>query len=809
LSDTHAEENTEGRTGRSQANSPFQAKFAELDLSNLESLRAEARRVLATTSGSFKLKGLSDTVEVIRDRWGVPHIFARNEEDLFFAQGFVTAQDRLWQMELRRRLEGGRLAEAFGPAALGIDRFTRTIGLKRFSAEAFRRFDSETRQAFESYTAGVNAFIERHLDRLPIEYSIVRLDPEPFEPLDFVGFGMAYTQAGFWPGIVIRARLLNHFGQERLSEIDPKDPNGPVHIPDGLDYSWIGHEAIFPHYRFLGFPEHIIREAYIGSNSWVVDSYVSKTGAPIHCTDPHLAVAHPSTWYEIHLCGGGYDVIGCSTPGTPGIVMGHNRSLAWGMTNANAHVQDVYVERLDPSDSSKYLRGDRWENLEIESHSISVRGSSQPDKLEVKLTCHGPIIYENERGDLGLAVAWNAYFAPPEESTFSAVLKLAKCQTVEEFQEVLEESWCAPALNFVFCDRQGRIRRVTASRLPKRRIGDGLLPAPGWDLRYDWEGLTTPEEMPKELGKRNHVILSANERTTTDTSPHLVSRDWDPGFRANRIRAYLAERRKVGVEDMVELQNDVKSIPASEFVQHVLALRSDSEAVKKAQRLFSEWDFRLSRDSAAAALYEVALRRAVLSIFGPKFVRVDFASWLDGARGPWIALLDRLSAPDEYWFGDFHSGDPQLGRDAALTAAIEEAVEELSDKFGPDPSGWRWGALHTLYYDHSAARIPILRELFNRGPFEMPGDIHTVNNTGALLRFGYRQLACSSYKHVVDMADFDRSLSVHHPGQSGQPESPHFDDFIELYVDGRYHPQLYSREAIEEHEEATLLLEPD
>lgn len=791
-----------------EAVSRWNPSFAELNLADVESLRAEARRVLPQTSGTLKLRGLSKKVEVIRDKWGVPHVFASEEDDLFFAQGFVTAQDRLWQMELRRRLEGGRLAEAFGPGALAVDRYTRTIGLKRRSKEAFVRFDPYVRQAFEAYVAGVNAFVESHLDKLPIEYSVIRLDPEPFNPLDFVGFGMAYSQAGFWPSIVLRARLLEHFGLERLSDVDPRDPSERPHVPEGVDYSWIGPDAIFPHYRFVGYPEHLLADAYIGSNSWVVDAYVSKTGAPIHCTDPHLAVSHPSTWYEIHLRGAGYNVIGCSTPGTPGVVMGHNSHLAWGMTNASAHVQDLYVEELHPTDPTRYKRGKKWEALRIENHEIAVRGSATPESLEVRISCHGPIVYESDDGRYGLSVAWNAHYAPPEESTFAAVLELARCRTVDEFQEILERSWCAPALNFVFCDREGRIRRVTASRLPKRKRGDGSLPQPGWDPSYDWQGLTLPEEMPKELGKRNHVILSANERTTTDTSPHVVSRDWDPGFRANRIRAFLASRRKVGIEDMARLQTDVYSTPASELVERIQSLDSDSPAIRTAKELFASWDFRLEAASAAAALYESTLRQAVLAIFGPKFKKVDFASWLDGARGPWISLLERLEHPDEFWFSEFDESDPAVGRDKALIRAIEAAVAELQEKLGSDPSSWRWGALHTLYYNHSAARLPALRELFNRGPFEMGGDIHTVNNTGQLLRFGYRQLACASYRHIVDMADFDRSLSVHHPGQSGQPESPHFDDLASLYVRGEYHPQLYSRESIEAAAEATLVLEP-
>lgn len=782
-------------------------EFASLDLNDLESLRAEARRVLAETEGTFKLKGLQAGVEVVRDRWGVPHIFASTEEDLFFAQGFVVAQDRLWQLEVRRRMEWGRLAEAFGPGALAIDVFVRTIGLKRRAREAFESLDAGSQDAYRRYADGVNAFIEGSYDRLPIEYSLTMLEPEPFEPLDLIGFGMAYLQAGFWPGIVLRARLLDHFGTERLGDIDPKDPPDPLHVPEGMDYSWIGAEAIFGHYRLVGYTDQILHGAYIGSNSWVVDSYASKTGAPIHCTDPHLAVSAPSNWYEMHLCGGGYNVIGCTIPGTPGIVMGHNEHLAWGMTNASAHIQDVYVEELDPGDDSRYRRDGGYETAEVEVHEIPVRGAAEPHTLRVKLTRHGPIVYESPDGKYGLSVCWTAHHSGPAESTFAPAIRYGKAESVGKFQEIIESEWCSPALNFVFCDGDGRIRRVTAGRVPKRNAGDGLLPQPGWDPSYDWAGLTGAAEMPKELGKRNHVILSANERITTDTSPHVVSKDWDPGFRANRIRAFLAERRKLGVDDMVELQTDVKSLPASEFAGYVLALDPVSDSVSLAQNVLEEWDYRLDASSVAAAVYEVALRRAVFVIFEHKFRKVDFAHWLEGSKAPWISLLDVLAEPSEYWFSEFDPEDPSKGRDKALARAVEEAVEYLRRELGEDHAEWRWGRLHTVYYKHTASRTPVLRKLFDVGPFEMGGDIHTVNNTGFLMRFGFRQLACASYRHIVDMSDFDRSLSVHHPGQSGQPESPHYADLAEVYTQGRYHPQLFSRRAIEENGEARLELE--
>lgn len=779
-----------------------------LDPDDLDGLRAEARRVLARHDGSFNLRGLGHDVEVVRDNWGVPHIYADSIDDLFFANGFVHAQDRFWQMEVRRRLESGLLSEAFGAGSLGQDTFTRQIGLKRGVDDVYKSLDDETRLILDSYAAGVNAWIETHRDRMPIEFSLAQHTPEPWKATDIIGRGMAYNQSGIWPSKLFRARLIAEVGRENAEILDPLDPPQSFEAPEGLDYSWIGREAAFGHFRFFGFPERLLHSSYIGSNSWTVDGFASASGGPLHCSDPHMAVGHPSNWFEIHLCGAGFDVMGGSAPGTPGVVIGHNRDVVWGLTNASANVQDVYVEEFDPANPTRYRHGDGWREAEIETHQIPVRGGD-PVELEVRITHHGPVVHESEDRRLGLAVAWNGLMDEGPPSMFLPILKHNRARDVDEFAQIIEENWNAPAMNFVFAGRDGRIRRISASRYPIRNKGNGLLPAPGWDPDYDWKGLGGAAEMPKEIGKRNHVILSANEKTTTDASVLQTSSEWDPGFRANRIREFLAGRRKMTVDDMAELQTDYTSLPARELVPWLLSIEAETDDEKLAHDLLAGWDFRLNPDSVAAVVYETALRKCFFILFREKLGDDVFANYLESSRSPLLALLNLLMSPDEYWMGSLGDGDPLKGREYLLRKALAEAIGECREKLGEDPLEWRWGRLHTMYLQHGAARSKSLRRLFNIGPFEMGGDIHTVNNTGASFRFGHRQVACASYRHVVDMGDLDNSRSVHIQGQSGQPESPHFDDLAMLYTAGEYHPMLFTREAVEGAAESRLRLTPE
>ena len=810
-----------------------------VDMSDLGALREEARRVLPRIAGTLQLRGIQRPVTIIRDRWGVPHLYATSPRDLFFAQGFVHAQDRLWQMELRRRISSGRLAEVFGEGALARDVFSRTLGFQRGLAEEWDNYDDQTRASIDAYVAGVNASIEECVGRLPLEFQLAGFEPQPWTPLDVLTRAVAYNQGGIWPRKILRARLVAALGAQRARQLLPTDPDVPIEVPDGVDYTWLGPEAVADHLDSLGYPSDddlrrrgldlapgavwlgAAREAagdsVVGSNNWAVDGFKSVSGSPLLASDPHLGNAHPSHWYEMHLVApdseGGYNVTGCSTPGQPGIVIGHNERIAWGLTNASADIQDIYIEEFDPADPTHYRTAKGWARAVTVEETFRVRDTNAPVRRTIRITRHGPVLHASPDGRWGLALRWSAY---EPGSVFTQMLHINRARNWTDFTAALR-TWSAPPMNFLYADVDGNIGHVAAGYFPLRRRGRGLLPVPGWVDDYEWAGFAPFEHCPQTFNSPDHFLATANQRTTSTSSPHPVSHEWDAGFRAARIKSRLHARRRWSVADMAALQNDALSLPAQIIVPYVLAALDslsdaprDGDSVRAAQ-LLREWNCVLDRDSAAAALYEVVLHRWFANVFRPRLGPELFAQYVDQSSSVLLAAIRLLEQPDPYWL--MHAADtgatpPPVMRDALLRRCVREAFAELRQRLGEQPSTWRWGRLHTVYFTHGAARTPELRTLLNVGPFEMPGDGFTPNNTGQNFRFSYRQVAVASYRQVVDLGNPDASLSIHTIGQSGQPESPHYADYAPLWSRGQYHPMLFGRAAVEAACEAKLVLEP-
>jgi penicillin amidase len=806
-----------------------------IDISDLEALRREARRVLPQVAGEMRLTGLEQPVTVIRDRWGVPHVYAQTVRDLFFTQGFVHAQDRLWQMELRRRISSGRLAEVFGAGALRRDVFARTLGFQRGLADEWHTYDEDTRAIISAYAGGVNAFIAGNLDRLPLEFQLAGFEPEPWTHLDVLTRAVAYNQGGIWPRKILRARLIAQLGADRARQLMPTDPDVPIEVPDGIDYRWLGTDVVADHLESLGYPDdddlrrrgvdvapgavwfgtspQAAGDSAVGSNNWAVDGFKAAGGKPMLASDPHLGIAHPSHWYEMHLVGPGsdghdYNVIGCSTPGQPGIVIGHNQHIAWGLTNASADIQDLYIEEFDPADVLRYRTPQGWARATPVEETFRVRGENTPQQRTIRITRHGPILHTSPDGRFGLALRWTAY---EPGSVFNEMLRINRARNWDEFTSALR-SWSAPPMNFLYADVEGNIGHVAAGFYPRRRRGAGLVPVPGWVDHYDWDGFAPFEHCPQTFNSPDHFLATANQRTTSTSSPHVVSHDWDAGFRAARIKSRLHARRRWSVADMAALQSDVLSLPAGAIVPHILAaIDADPDThTRLAAGLLRTWDCSLDIGSAAAAVYEVTLHRWFANVFRARLGEL-FPHYIDQSSSVLLAALRLLEQPDAFWLapaaGNGAAGVEEM-RDAVLRRCVREAVAELRQRLGDDPAAWRWGRLHTVYFAHGAARTPDLKRLLNVGPFEMPGDGFTPNNTGQNFRFSYRQVAVASYRQVVDLGNPDNSLSIHTIGQSGQPESAHYADFAPLWARGEYHPMLFTRAAVEEAAEGTLVLRP-
>ncbi|HEY6101797.1 MAG TPA: penicillin acylase family protein, partial [bacterium] len=556
------------------------------------------RRAFPQTSGRIALEGLHGTVEVMRDRWGIPHIYAQDDLDLFFAQGFVHAQDRLWQMEFNRRAASGRLSEIFGPVTLDTDRFLRTVGLRRAAEAEAAQLGDEMTRVLQAYADGVNAYITSRRGRLPLEFALLRYVPEPWSPVDSVAFGklMAWTLSGNWDSEILRAHLVSRFGEAGMERLMPAYPAGmPVIVPAGADY------RPFRSAVALRLVAHAPARDGTGSNNWVIAGSRTTTGTPILANDPHLQAAMPSIWYEMDLSSERFHAAGATFAGAPGVIIGHNAHIAWGVTNAGPDVQDLYLERFDPDDPTRYEFKGQWEQATVVEESISVKGRREPVLLPVRITRHGPILNGVVDGlDAFVALRWTAL----EPGTIlGSVLRLDEARNWSEFREALK-LWTVPAQNFVYADGDGNIGYQLPGRIPVRAKGDGLLPVPGWTGEYEWVGEIPFDELPSSFNPERGYIVTANNRIIPDGYQHFIAAEWDPGFRAQRIEAMLTAQPKVSPEVVADMQLDTTSLPAQAIIRSLQGVQVTEEPDASLLAELRAWDGVLAPESQAAAIYE-------------------------------------------------------------------------------------------------------------------------------------------------------------------------------------------------------------
>ncbi|HXF82181.1 MAG TPA: penicillin acylase family protein [bacterium] len=751
------------------------------------------RRAFPVERGTLVVAGLREPVEVVRDRWGVPHITARNDHDLFFAQGFVHAQDRLWQMELNRRTASGRLSELFGPVTLETDRFIRMLGLRQAAQAEWAIQDPEAQQAAEAYAAGVNAFLATHRRRLPLEVALLRFAPEAWSPIDTLAYAklMAWVLSGNWESEILRAHLFARFGEDGLRLLFPDyPPNHPVIVPRA-DYAGFADAAVL---RAL---DHAPPRGGIGSNNWVVAGARTATGAPLLANDPHLMISMPGIWYEMHLRSPTLNVAGATFPGTPGVIIGHNDAIAWGVTNAGPDVQDLYLEQFHPTDPNRYRYRGAWERAQVREERIVVRGRARPVVLTVRVTRHGPLLNSAVAGlPAFMALRWTAL----EGGTIlSAVARLNRARNWAEFREALR-LWTVPAQNFVYADRAGNIGYQLPGRIPVRSKGDGRMPVVGWTGEYEWTGEIPYEALPSWYNPRRGYIVTANNRIVPPGYPRLLATEWDPGFRARRIETLLTAQDTVDIADFRRIQMDVASLPGQTMIALLAAAQVPEDPADWMLTELRRWNGVLDPASRPAAIYEafrIALPRLVFEpVLGPEL----FARYMDRSDAWMLALLRLLEDPASPWWG------PQ-GRDAVVARALAEAAETLRRHLGSDRERWTWGRLHLTRFEHPLGRIPALGPIFNAVAPPTGGDAYTVNN-GGFDPETFRQGVVASYRQILDLRDFDRSLAIHTTGQSGVPFHRHYKDFVPRWAAGEYHPLPYSERAVREAAAAVLTLAP-
>lgn len=756
-----------------------------------EGLRQKGRLVLSPLEGEIPIPGLKAPVEVLRDRWGVPHIYAKNQHDLFFAQGLVVAQDRLFQLELWRRLARGETAELFGKARLATDRLARLLRYRGDEDKEWKSYGPDARDIATSFVHGINAWIDHIGDKLPIEFQLLQFKPGKWQPQDVLGRMSGIIMTRNFTAEVARAELINAVGLDKARKLAPTDPPRDFAPAQDLDLAGID-RSVLADYEAAVKPLEF-KLGSDGSNNWVVSGKRSSSGKPLLASDPHRAITLPSLRYLVHLSAPGWNVIGSGEPGLPGVALGHNERIAWGFTIVGTDQADLYVEETKPDDPRKYRVGDGWAAMEVVKETIAVKGQ-EPIEIELRFTRHGPILHEDHKRHRAYALRWVG--SEPGGAAYLGCLDLGRAGSAKEFLTATK-SWRTPSENIVFADVDGNIGWIAAAGTPIRQGWDGLLPVPGTSGKYEWKGYREVSELPQSLNPSSGFIATANHNILPPKYPFEISYEWAGPFRFHRVREVLQSKDVFELADFQKLQHDEMSLLGKSLVQVFRQVEIKDPALRVYAELLANWDGRLPRSANPGPIYALWLQELTREFF-KLHVPEKLVPIVTGNRG--LELMVDALTHDHAWFGK----DGKAGRDALVRRTFAAAVDRLNKNRrlqGP------WGDAHRAIFQHPLSPLGKAHaQAFDLEPVPRGGDANTVNNTRHDDNF--RQLHGASYRHLFDLADWDRGLATSVPGQSGQPESPHYADLLSLWANGDYFPLVYSRQRVEKESRHRLVLRP-
>lgn len=804
------------------------------------------RRPFPAVKGDVVIQSLDAEAEIIRDENGIPHIYASTIHDLFLAQGYVHAQDRFWQMDTWRHIGAGRLSEMFGEDQVETDAFLRTMGWSDLAARQYSQTSALGGDALEGYTAGVNAYLaQRSPAELGFEYTILEFvnrnyTPEPWTAIDSILWGkvMAWDLRGNLDNEIARSLLLDDFTPEEVGLFYPPYPDDhPVIVGNsepriagpGLDPSPpSASQTIAQTLDNIGLIDRIAGGGGIGvgSNSWVIGPERSASGAPILANDPHLGIRMPSIWYQVALhcvpktdeCP--LDVTGFSFAGMPGVIIGHNDRVAWGLTNLGPDVMDLYVERLNPANPLQYEVDGQWVDMDVRTETIEVAGG-EPVEITVRETRHGPIIsddygiLEDFTDDAGiplpdqyaLALRWTALEENP--SLVDAILALDLASDFDSFRDALR-LFDVPSQNMIYADIDGNIGYQAPGKIPIRENWDGRLPVPGWSGEYEWSGYIPFDELPSAYNPREGYIATANNPVVDGSYPHLITTDWNYGDRAYRIVEMLEEDSSVTLDDVAAMQFDSYNRHAERLLPSLLDIDLSGEdgTVVRSQEILAGWDLNNDAGSAGAAIFEAIWRQLLMLTFHDE-LQEDL--WPAGGTRWSLAVAGMLEFANLRVWDDVTTAATE-DRDDILRAAFLAGVAEVEDLLGGSPDEWEWGRLHGAVFRNETlgeSGVGLIESRFNRGPYPVGGGTDIVNAVGWYADEGFEVTWVPSLRMIVDLGDLKNSLAIHTTGQSGHAYSSHYQDMIELWATGDYLPMLWDREDVELGADGLLVLTSD
>ncbi|MET4561295.1 penicillin amidase [Lysinibacillus parviboronicapiens] len=737
--------------------------------------------------GDLAVSVLDQDVTVTRDDKGVPHILAETDADLYRAQGYIQAQDRLFQMDLARRQASGRLSEVIGEATISTDKHFLTFSLRDAAEKSLVAYDAESKQVLEWFAEGVNAFITQAKEHntLSYEFALLGYEPEEWSVVDSLTIGkyMAYDLGGNWNTLAFRHWALQNFDEEKAKELFIKYPDNASSIIESNIENPVAVAGQFN--------ADLLPNEFNGSNNWVVSGDKTKSGFPILADDPHLGLSTPSIWYQMHLQSPAQNVSGVIFAGIPGIILGHNDDIAWGVTNVGPDVQDLYIEIPNPDNPTQFRYDGEWEQAEVRNESIKVKDGKTID-FDVVVTRHGPIMtdlaFKDTEPSAQFSMQWTALQSTAE---LRAILGFNKANSWGDFEKALED-FKAPAQNFVFASKDGTIAYKANGQIPIRKQGEGQLPVPGDSSDYGWEGFIPWDELPTVVNPKEGFIATANNEVIGEEYPYHITDFWAQPYRYERIKEVLEANDSLTVEDMMQLQMDQHNLYAREFLPNLLSsLKAEDKDGKYAEviTLLENWDMVDAKDSGAPLVFHTLMEQLQEVLFKDE-MPLDMYKLMAGKYNITDQLLRKAYAGESsIWI------EQQGGVDAAVYEALERSIALIENRFGSKPSKWQWGDFHQLTFNHTlGSASPILAAYFNAKKVPIGGSKVTVQAADDD-RDGYVDHG-ASWRFVVDVGDLSSAYHIVGPGQSGHVKSKWYQDQVEDWANGNYHETFVKKDEI-------------
>jgi len=801
------------------------------------------KSTLPDYEGEYRVAGINDRIEIYRDRSAVPHIFANSQDDLVFGMGYVMAQDRLWQMDLFRRVATGRLSEIFGEMTLDADRFAKVLGFQRNAIASLSSLSPEEKTYLESFVKGINSYIDNQPGELPIEFRILGYDPGPFAPADIIALShfQSHTSNHNWKFEVLRASAIQELGEKKGRELVPALTfHGPYMALPGFHDPSEGipgkqeHPSVSTHrkhksnnqlFAVLLKADALIKQIsglqgnQVHSNFWIISGKRSKSGKPILANDYHMPFLLPSLWYEMHLVGDGIDAMGITLPGYPTIVAGHNRHVAWAATTTGADTQDLFQEKLNPDDNNQYLYKGKYYPFKTIDELILYKseGGLKTKKITVKISRHGPIINsitENPDDD-GSPLAFQTV-AGATMGQIAFCMKIFKASNWQEFKEALTH-FRMPIWNWGYADNKGNIGFKINGQIPIRSKGNGLEPAPGWSGDYEWKGFIPFNELPEIFNPATGYIVSANNEILDSRYPYSIfGSAFVLPYRAMRIEEMLKGEKEITCQLMQNIQADTHSRFGLRLSQYIFGAvnrtKSNDKKVIDLTKHLSAWDGAAGVDSIATTIVQEFLVKLMKNTFSNKMSERLYQHFLKSGNLNYVAGVLLLMLHDnsfEQWFDDPGTQVVE-NRDQIIIRSLVEVHETLSEVLGDNISKWRWGRIHQITFKHQMGSIPPFKWLWNIGPTEFPGDMSTVNpgHYSDLKHKPYQVTAGASMRHIIDFGNFDDSDLVITTGQSGRWLSPNYDDQADMWHTMKYLKVPMNKEVIKNNAIDRMILIP-